>query len=287
MTDMLTPGSLPARVLAHMLASRVEQSADEIAEELKADASEVRQGLFKLRELGKVLRREEDGHPVYRLPDAAHMRIPGSALQAIPSPLELRQDTKPAKVRAAPTPKVKPPKEPPMTAKPPVKPGTDRARMLELIAKRPGLTGREIARALNLDQGKTTLQLQQMKERGLIEHLNGKKPFEWKAKAERADASTPAEPKPARAKPRRAKSASKVGTTEPSKVKPAKASRKLHELGIPIAKPAAVDAIDDPVLAIDADGVMAIESVKLSPTGIRRAVEFLEKTQHVWQGVQA
>lgn len=279
MSDTITPGSLPARVLAHMLNSRTESAPDELAAELEANAIEVRHALGSLRRMGKVLQRLEDGKAVYRLPDAAHMRIPGSSLQVIPSPLELRGEPKPgkrAKAAAAPT----TPKEPPMTDKPPVKPGTDRARMLELVTQEPGLTGRDIAKRLGLEQKLVTLQLQQLKERGLIVHANGKKPFEWKAAdGKRADASTPKAEKAPRAKPRRAKPAAKA--------------KNLAEIGAATTKgkaPKAVrlgGAIEAPALAIDADGIVAIEDVKLSPKGIQSLVAFLEKTQHVWQGAAA
>lgn len=278
MTDILTPGSLPARVLAHMLTTRTESAPDELAAELDADPGEVRQSLGTLRRLGKVLQRLEDHKAVYRLPDAAHMRIAGSALQAIPSPLELRRDTKTAR-REPPAAEPITPKEPPMTDKPPVKPGTDRAKILALITAEPGISNELIAERMGIALAKAQAQVQQLQHKKLIQKASATKPYTWKA-AGVAHVSTPKPENKPRAAPRIAKPAAKpknlAALGAPTKA-PSKAAKPVR-LG---------SAIENPALAIDADGIVAIEDVKLSPKGIQSLVAFLEKTQHVWQRLGA
>ena len=274
MNDMLTPGSLPSKVVAHMLVSRGEFSPAEMAEAISEDESAVRAALGSLTELGKVVRRAEAGTLLYKLEDPAGMRVPGSARPPV-SPLELRRE--PAATKSEPNRKPAPKKEKAADAPatPPwVKPGTERAQIYDWVKRNPGSTYKQVAAGLDLDAGRVQSQLAQLRNRGLLTS-DGKgragEAFVWHAAgAPRADVSTPAEaaPKKPRAPARRAK--------------PERDTR-LHDLGAASPAPAAPDHLEAPALAIDADGVVAIETIKLSPRGIECLVAFLEASQLLWR----
>lgn len=294
MTAQLEAGSLPARLLAHMLQSRAECTVDEASRELSVEASEARGAFVKLAEMGKVTKRLEEGKALYKLPDAANMRIPGSA-----SPLELRREVakaaeakgdnepEPEPVakddrKAAPASPRKPkgPAEPAKAEKPATKAGTLRSQILEIVKATPGLDSLQIAERVGLTPKVAQAHIAQLQQRRLIEKSNGARPFQWRL-VTRADVSTiafkkaeePAAPKKPRAGGRR--------------------PRKLHELGVTgpheiyAHQPTANGAVDQPALAIDASGVVAIEQLRLSPRGILSLIGFLEKTQYVWKGAAA
>ena len=277
MNDMLTPGSLPSKVVAHMLVSRGEFSPAEMAEAISEDESAVRAALGSLHELGKVVRRAEAGTLLYKLEDPAGMRVPGSARPPV-SPLELRRE--PAATKPEPNRKPAPRKEKAADAPatPPwVKPGTERAQIYDWVKRNPGSTYKQVAAGLDLDAGRVQSQLAQLRNRGLLTS-DGKgragEAFVWHAAgAPRADVSTTKPEKKPRATPRRAKTG---------------APPKLHDLGSKTRPPQLGDrGIEEPALAIDQNGIVVIETVRLSPRGIRQVVNFLELTQHVWQGALA
>lgn len=264
-----------------MLQTRAECTPDEASRELAVELPDVRSAFARLSQLGKVTKRLEEGKAVYKLPEAANMRIPGSAA----SPLEMRKGTADQSVRArgvdlaasleAKAPKAatatlpaEKPERKPRKGAPPGKPSAERAAVLETVKKHPASTANQIAEMTGLDAKTVHNMLQRLTTAGEVTRTQNKRPHGWLTVEE----------------------AAKGLQTSAAIVKPKagrKPGRKLHDLGAASPAPAVLDGLENPALAIDAAGVVAIETVKLSPRGIANLVGFLEKTQHVWKGALA
>lgn len=258
----LAPGSLAARILDHMRVAGGEFEAGELAEALQVDVSEVRAAAGTLRKLAKVLVRVEDGHPLYKLPEHSGSRIPGSAAQVI-------GERRKAAEKPVETP-LQQPTEAPMP-KLPTKATVTLDLVLAAVRETPGLTCDAVAKRLgNVElAGRVSTALSKLAAKGLVQRANAKRPYcflaidapaEKPAKAERKAATAPkASPKPER-KPN------------------------LAAYGATAQPPATAGLM---AFAIDHAGTVAIGAERLPRDEVQRLVDFLTKSQHLWQGAQA
>lgn len=245
-TDVITPGSLPARILEHMRVAGGEFEAGELAEALQVDLAEVRSAFGTLRKHCLVTTRIEEGAPLYRLAATqAGMRIPGSALKPI----------------ATTTRKT----EPSMT-KTPTTTSSPAEIVLAYIEAHPGGCKRDdIMAATKLTVASTKKALNDLSNRSAIKLRGWTKNARWYLTSEKAEDEAPKGRKKA---------------TPAPKVKPAKPN--LAHYGGATKQPANGRL----AFAIDASGTVAIDSLRLPPAEIERLVDFLQRTQHVWKGAQ-
>lgn len=269
----LVPGSLPARVLEHMHVARGEFDVDELAEALQVDPLEVRNAIGSLRKAFKVTARLESGKPLYRAAGTSPETIPGSSLQVIgsrPTPAERRAPAPPPEPRA--TPKDEPMKR--QYGPAPTRPALKEKVLAFLVKHRGGHTRDAVIAGTGVTRSQARIALKELAQDGAIERHGATSNALWQLPGKKDGAGATAD---STAKPRKAARRAPRSPANPNLAHYGKAS--------PRAKAGRKPGGDGKIkLAIDAEGNVAIEELRLAPVQVAQLVDFLTKAQHLWQG---
>lgn len=254
MTDAITAGSLAARVLEHMRIARGEFEAGEISEALQVDLAETRKALSSLRTSHLVSMRNEDGHPLYRAVGTEPNTIPGSARQVI--------EEQPATRGRPANPKPPEPRKetamPKQKGPPQKRPGHMEAVLAFLKSKPGGHSRGSVMAGTGLTVAQVRVALRLLAEEKRVSRTGNTSNSIWCLPGEKVTATPPPPPNKA---PR-------------NQAKPNLAS---YGAASKVARGADVE------LAMDARGILAIDSMRLRPPQIERLLDFLTRTQHVWK----
>lgn len=281
MTDIITPGSLAARILDHLRVAKGEFEAGELAEDLHVELREVRAALEALKKARAVSVRLDEGHPIYRAIGSEPKTIPGSAMKIIGETNPAKRETKAAPPEKKPA---IPETEPPMPkhkAHLMTRPG-HQEKVLAFLKATPGGASRQaVIKGTGLLVSQVRVALKTLHAEGKVGRDGNTSNAIWHMPGEKVDPAANVRAPASRA-PRQAAAAKPA--PDPSRVveSPARA-RNLAHFGPPTPSQ---DGFD---FAVSSDGMFAIrprgtgEPVKMGPGEVEEMIDFLTRTQHVWR----